>query len=249
MSVGSSTLSGAASGAALGSVAGPWGVAIGGVVGAGAGLVMGLSDKKKRDKAAALAKQRPVYTIPKEVYANKAKLEAWSKDPRAAGFNIAENQIGQSQAAALRSTQQGAGSSADALSQVGDIQKNTQNQYGQLAAMGAQQQRSYRSELLGANNDLAAYKDMKFDVNQMQPYRTNFEQNQKLQDQNRMDNQNMVNDVQSLAASGTSAMGGVNTRKKTRQSTPSIQQVPYSPLAPNSNYQYSGGNSNSIYNF
>ncbi len=215
MSVGSSTLSGAASGASLGAAAGPYGALIGGVVGAGAGLLGGLSEKKKRDKAAALAAQRPVSNIPKEVYANKAKLEAWSKDPRAAGFNIAENQIGQSQAAALRSTQQVSGSSADALSQVGDIQKNTQNQYGQLAAMGAQQQRGYRSELLGANNDLAAYKDMKFDVNQMQPYRTAFEQNQKLQDQNRMDNQNMVNDVQSLAASGASAYDKYGRKKKT----------------------------------
>jgi phage tail tape-measure protein len=52
MSVGGDTLSGAASGAALGSAFGPWGTAIGGVVGAGAGLISGLDKKKKRDDAA-----------------------------------------------------------------------------------------------------------------------------------------------------------------------------------------------------
>jgi len=205
MSVGSDTLSGAAAGASMGSMAGPIGTAIGGGVGAIAGLIGGASKKKKRDQAAALAAQRPQYEIPKEIYANKAKLEAWSKDPRAAGFGIAENQIGQAQAQAVRASQQGAGSSADALSQVGNIQKNTINQYGQLAAMGAQQQRGYRTELLGANSDLAGYKDMKFDVNKMQPYRQNVERSDKLIDENRMDNQNIVNDAQAIGALGANA--------------------------------------------
>lgn len=252
MSVGSSTLSGAASGAALGSVAGPWGTAIGGVVGAGVGLVGGLSAKKKREKAAAEAAKRPEYKIPKEIFQNKAMYEAMAKSSRIAGQDQVEKQIGQTEARALDASQKAAGSSADALSAVGNIQQNTLDQQGQLAAMGQQYQAQNKDKLVAARSDLADYKQQAFDYNKNSPWQTKFAQSQKLEDQNRMDNQNVVNDVQALSAMGKSAVGKTNVKRKTNQYNPLLSN---SPLASNTNpatsksYQYGNGNPNSFYTF
>lgn len=231
MSVGSSTLSGAASGAALGSVAGPWGTAIGGVVGAGAGLIGGLSAKKKRDKAAKAASVRPEYQIPQEIYQNKAMYEAMANSSRIPGQAQIEKQIGQSQTQSINASQKAAGSSADALAAVGGIQQNTLDQYGNLAAMGAQYQAQNKDKLAASRDDLADFKQQEFNYNKNQPWQIAFAQNQKLQDQNRMDNQNVVNDVQSLAASGSSALGKYNRKK-----APKSGSSPYSPFGGSGNY-------------
>lgn len=251
MSVGSSTLSGAATGASLGSIAGPWGTAIGAVGGAAVGLIGGLSGKKKRDAAAKAAADRPEYRIPKEVYQNKAMYEAMAKSSRVPGQDQIEKQIGQTEARSLNASQRAAGSSADALSAVGNIQQNTLDQQGQLAAMGQQYRAQNMDKMAASRENLADYKQQSFDYNKNQPYQIAFAQNQKLQDQNRMDNQNMVNDVQALSAMGGKAVGGINTKKK--QST---QSLPYSPLASNTNpamssnnYRYGNGNPNSFYTF
>ncbi len=230
MSVGSDTLAGAASGAALGSVAGPWGTLAGGVVGAGAGLISGFSKKKKRDKAAADAKKRPEYQIPQEVFQNQAMYDAMSKSSRVPGQDQIEKQIGQLQTQSLNASQKAAGSSADALSAVGNIQQNTLGQYGQLAQMGAEYQMQNKDKLANARNNTADFRQQAFDYNKNQPWQIAFGQNQKLQDQNRLDNQNVVNDVQALSAMGSSAYDKYGKKKKASYS-------PYSSNATSPTYQ------------
>lgn len=228
MSVGSDTLSGAASGAALGSVAGPWGTVIGGAVGGIAGFIGGEGKKKKRDAAAAAASKRPDYQIPKEVFQNQEMYKAMANSSRVPGQSYIENQIGQNTAQALNASQKAAGSSADALSAVGNIQQNANNQYNELGLAGAQMQFANKDKLAQANNDVADYRQQQFDYNQNQPYQIAFAQNQKLQDQNRQDNQNTVNDVQSLYMTGTNALGGgKGSKKKVLNSNPALPTYNY----------------------
>lgn len=243
MSVGSSVLSGAASGAAAGSVAGPWGTVIGGVVGAGVGLFTGESAKKKRDKAAS-AVQRPTYQIPQQIFQNQAMYEAQANSSRVPGQENIEKQIGQLQSQSLNASQKAAGSSADALAAVGQTQQNTLNEYGNLAQMGAQYQLQNKDKLAQARETTADYQQQAFDYNKNEPYQQAYAYNQKLQDQNRQDNQNMVNDVQALSALGTSAIGNSYDkygRKKT-SSSPAISPNP-SNGGP---YQYGTGGYNSF---
>lgn len=244
MSVGGDTLSGAASGAALGSSILPgWGTAIGAVVGAGAGLISGESKKKKRD-AAAKAVQRPTYQIPQEIFQNQAMYEAQANSSRVPGQENIEKQIGQLQSQSLNASQKAAGSSADALAAVGQTQQNTLDQYGNLAQMGAQYQLQNKDKLAQARETTADYQQQAFDYNKNEPYQQAYAYNQKLQDQNRQDNQNMVNDVQALSALGTSAIGSSYDkygRKKT-SSSPAISPNP-SNGGP---YQYGTGGYNSF---
>ncbi len=228
MSVGSDTLSGAASGASLGAVAGPWGAAIGGVVGAGAGLIMGESNKKKRD-AAAKAAQRPDYVIPKEVFQNQAMYQAMANSSRVPGQSQIENNINQNTSQAINASQKAAGSSADALSAIGNIQQNANNQFGDLGIAGAQLQLANKDKLAQANNDVADYKQQAFDYNQNQPYQQKYAYSQKLQDQSRQDNNNIAGDVQQLGFSVSNGYDkyGNKTKKQSSNSLSMPNQTIY----------------------
>lgn len=219
MSVGGDTLSGAATGASAGAMFGPYGAAIGGVVGAGAGLISGLGKKKKRDEAEALAKNRPQYQIPKEVFQNQAMYEAMSKSSRVPGQAYIENQIGQNQATALNAAQRSAGSSADALAALGGIQANTNNQQNQLAQMGLEYQAANKDKLAQANLEMADYRQQEFDYNKNQPWQINFAKSQKLNDQSIQDNQNMVADAQALGMVGSSLANSKSTKKPSTKPT------------------------------
>lgn len=243
MSVGSSVLSGAASGAAAGSAAGPWGTLIGGVVGAGVGLFSGEEQKKKRD-AAAKAVQRPTYQIPQQIFQNQAMYEAQANSSRVPGQENIEKQIGQLQSQSLNASQKAAGSSADALAAVGQTQQNTLNEYGNLAQMGAQYQLQNKDKLANARETTADYQQQAFDYNKNEPYQQAYAYNQKLQDQNRQDNQNVVNDVQALGAMGSSALGSTN-----RSSYDKYGRKKTTSPSPTNGFTYSNGDPNSIYNF
>lgn len=244
MSVGGDTLSGAASGAALGSSILPgWGTAIGAVVGAGAGLISGESKKKKRD-AAAKAVQRPTYQIPQQIFQNQAMYEAQANSSRVPGQENIEKQIGQLQSQSLNASQKAAGSSADALAAVGQTQQNTLNEYGNLAQMGAQYQLQNKDKLANARETTADYQQQAFDYNKNEPYQQAYAYNQKLQDQNRQDNQNVVNDVQALGAMGSSALGSTN-----RSSYDKYGRKKTTSPSPTNGFTYSNGDPNSIYNF
>lgn len=241
MSVGSSVLSGAASGAALGSAAGPWGTLIGGVAGAGVGLFTGEEQKKKRDDAAK-AVRRPDYQIPQQIFQNQAMYQAMANSSRVPGQENIEKQIGQLQTQSINASQKASGSSADALAAVGGTQQNTLNEYGNLAQMGAQYQMQNKDKLAEARETTADYQQQAFDYNKNQPYQLAYAYNQKLQDQNRQDNQNMVNDAMALGAMGTNAGGNRSAYDKygaKKTTSPS----------PTNGFSYGNGNPNSIYNF
>lgn len=236
MSVGSDTLSGAASGAALGtSILPGWGTAIGAVGGAVVGLISGEGKKKKRDAAAA-AVHRPDYQIPQEVFQNQAMYQAMANSSRVPGQSQIENNINQNTSQALNASQKAAGSSADALAAVGNIQQNANNEFGKLGIAGAQLQLANKDKLAQANNDVADYRQQAFDYNQNQPYQIAFAQNQKLQDQNRQDNQNTTNDVQQLSFSLSNGYSQNGNKKKSANSMrTSLPTYDYTSYANNLN--------------
>lgn len=231
MSVGSDTLSGAASGASLGAVAGPWGAVIGGVVGGVAGLISGESKKKQRD-AAAKAAVRPDYQIPQEVFQNQAMYQAMANSSRVPGQSQIENNINQNTSQALNASQKAAGSSADALAAVGNIQQNANNEFGNLGIAGAQLQLANKDKLAQANNDVADYKQQAFDYNQNQPYQQKYAYSQKLQDQSRQDNNNIAPDVQQLGFSVSNGYDkyGNKIGKKTSTSLPTYNYQSYNDV-------------------
>jgi len=201
---------------------------IGGVVGGAAGLIGGLSKKKKRDEAAKNV-HRPDYQIPQEVFQNQAMYEAMAKSSRVPGQANIENQIGQNTAQSINASQKAAGSSADALASVGKIQQNALNQYGQLGQMGAEFQQQNIDKLAAARGETADYRQQAFDYNKNQPYQIAFGQNQKLQDQNRQDNQNITNDVQALGMIADDQYDKYGNKKKKSSSYSPFSSTATSP--------------------
>src|ERR1700755_2248261 len=101
----SEILSDAGKGAALGALAGPEGALIGGVVGAGYGLVSGLFQKKKGN---ALLKQNqyPTEAIPPAELANQQAAQNMANEGMpSAQYQAANKNIQRQQAAAIAASQ------------------------------------------------------------------------------------------------------------------------------------------------
>lgn len=150
-------LSGAASGASMGSVAGPWGTVIGGVLGAGVGLIS--ANEKNKD--------RPEYKIPQEVYQNLSLAE------KNALVGLPEEQVQQylsrldkSQAYALSNMTD----TKSGLAGVAAINQQQNNALADLRTADAAARKANEKELMNQRQIVADYTDQKYQLNQLNPY-------------------------------------------------------------------------------
>ncbi len=166
-------------------------------------LIGGLMNSSKAKK---INTTRPQYEIPKEIFQNQAMYEAMANSSRVPGQSYIENQIGQNTAQAVGASQRAAGSSADALSAVSNINQNAQNMYTNLGMQGAELQNQAKDKLAGSRETVADYRQQEFDYNKNQPYLQRMKQKQKYEDQKRQNYSNMSNDIHEFGMS-MSSMG------------------------------------------
>jgi hypothetical protein len=109
----------------------------------------------------------PNYNIPSEVSQNQsmAALMAMSGMPMEQ-YNIAKNNIGESQQFGLNAIKTRGGSIADVNALVGETNKAT----GNLDAVNAQQKIANEQGLMKANDVMAQYQDKSYDINRLQRY-------------------------------------------------------------------------------
>lgn len=194
--------SGAAAGASLGSIVPGFGTVVGGLVGAGVGLISGLSQKKK---ANALLKnnQYPNAVVPQAEMQNKTMAEnqalgglpsvtyqnAMKDIDRQRNQAIAGNQDRRSGMQGIAATQQNADDA-------------TQNLNSQDAVQRIQNQRT----LYGVNSQVGAYQDKAADWNQRNKYNQNYAYGMSLLGQG---NQNIISGIDSGVA-GIMRSGALN---------------------------------------
>lgn len=163
-----------------------------------------------KKKAKGMDDTRPEYRRPKEVDQEVAMRAAMAKSSRLPGQSQIENQIGQSQAQNLSALQQGAGSSADILSNIGGIQQNTMNQLGNLAAMGAEYRAANQNAYIDALRNRADYKQQEFDYNKNQEFEWRRAQKQKYMDAAMNNVNNISSDIHEFGMSmGSMGMGSM----------------------------------------
>lgn len=162
--------SGAASGAALGtSIVPGWGTLVGGIVGAGVGLITGNSQKNKAK--ALLGQGRPTQQVPLAVRENQdiARNQALQGLP--------SQQYEQAMKNIQRQTNQAIASSQDrraGIGLIGSIQQRQNDAVGQLDAQSAAARQQNIKQLLGVNNTVGGYQNQAFDWNQKQKYQQNY---------------------------------------------------------------------------
>lgn len=164
--IGSGALSGAAAGTAI---APGWGTLIGGVVGAGEGLITGEEQKSKANKL--LGQPRPGYNIPKEALDNQqiAQNLALTGLPSAQYEQAMKNIQRQSNQAISSAQDRRAG-----IGLIGTIQQKANDATGNLDAQNAEARRKNIGTLLQQNQNVAGYRDKQFDWNQKQKYQQNY---------------------------------------------------------------------------
>lgn len=208
-----SILGDATTGASLGSVIPGVGTLVGGLGGAALGVVSGLFGKKKANNILA-NNPRPTEAIPSEVLANQqiaqgAALQGMPSEQ----YDQAQKNIQRNQSAALTaaSTTPGGG-----VRNIGAIQQASNDASGQLNAESAEMRRQNISQLLGANNQVASWKDKLFDWNERQKYIQQYNYGMGLLGQS---NQNLLSGADKLlgTAAGAAASGlfGSNGTSKT----------------------------------
>ena len=180
-------------GASLGSVVPGLGSLIGGVVGAGVGLISGVSQKNKA-KSLLAKEQFPTYSIPREALANQqiAQQNALIGTP-SAQYNQAMKDIKESTNQAISNAQ----SRNAGLGYIGAAQQNENNAVGKLGAQSVAQRLANEKVLMGANTAVAGYRDKQFQINQMQKYQQNYNYAMGLLGAG---NQNIVHGVDALGA-------------------------------------------------
>jgi hypothetical protein len=167
----SQILSDAGTGASIGAFAGPEGALVGGVLGAGVGLVSGLFQKKK---ANALLKQNPYPTqaIPVDELANQQQAERMADEGMpSAQYQQAQKNIQRQQAQAIASQQDRRLGGAN----VGAIQAQANDASGNLDAQSAQIRRQNQLNLQNVNSTVADARQKAFDWNGKGKYLQNYQ--------------------------------------------------------------------------
>jgi hypothetical protein len=201
----SQILSDAGAGASIGALAGPEGALIGGVAGAGYGLVSGLFQKKK---ANALLKQNPYPTqsIPVDELANQQQAERMADEGTpSAQYQQAQKNIQRNQAAAIAAQQDRRLGGANA----GAIQAQTNDATGNLDAQSALTRRQNQLNLQTVNSGVADARQKAFDWNGKGKYLQNYQYGMSLLGQG---NANIVSGADKLLGSFTqgAASGAFN---------------------------------------
>lgn len=163
-------LSGVESGASVGSLFGPVGTGIGAVAG---GLLSGITGLIQKHKANALLSQtkRPTYSIPNEVLQNQkqAELNANTGLPSEQYQQAMKNINRQQNQALQRATDRRGG-----LLAVAGTQQAGNDAALKLDVANAQARLNNQRTLYGVNNQVAAYRDKAFNINELQPYQQQY---------------------------------------------------------------------------
>lgn len=176
------------------------------------GLVSGITGLIQKHKANQLLArtQRPTYAIPDEVLQNQkmAQLNAATGLP-SEQYNQAMQNIQRQQNSAI----QRASDRRGGLLAVAGAQQTGTDANLKLDVSNAQARLNNQKTLYGVNNNVAAYRDKAFQINQMQPYQQQYNYGMQLLGQG---NQNLFSGIDKLAA-GTgklldgSSKGGSST--------------------------------------
>jgi hypothetical protein len=167
----SQILSDAGTGASIGALAGPEGALIGGVLGAGVGLVSGLFQKKKAKQVLG-QNPYPTQTVPAEELANQQAAQRMADEGMpSAQYIQAQKNIQRQQAAAIADQQNRRLGGAN----VGAIQEQTNDATGNLDAQSAMIRRQNQLNLQTVNSGVAGYKQSAFDWNQKNRYLQNYQ--------------------------------------------------------------------------
>lgn len=164
--IGGDALKGAGEGAALGSIIPGVGTVIGGAAGAVIGGAVGFFQKKK---ANALLKQNPYPTqnVPVDELENQQQAEQMADEGMpSAQYQQAQKNIQRQQAAAIAANQDRRMGGAN----IGAIQTQTNDAFGNLDAQSAQIRRQNQLNLQTVNSQVAVYRDKVFDWNSKQKY-------------------------------------------------------------------------------
>lgn len=179
--------------------------------GAGAGITQGISglvsgitglvQKHKANELLARTK-RPTYAIPGEIMQNQkqAELNANTGLP-SEQYQQGMQNIARQQNAAL----QRAGDRRGGLLAVAGTQQQGNDATLKLDVANAQARLNNQKTLYGVNNQVAAYKDKAFNINEMQPYQQNYSYGMNLLGAG---NQNLLAGVDKVAAGAGRLFGG-----------------------------------------
>lgn len=170
-SVGADTLSDAGKGAALGSLAGPEGALIGGVVGAGYGLVSGLIQKNKAKK---LLAQNPYPNMPvpaEELAAQQEAQNMATEGMPSAQYQQANKNIQRQQAAAIADAQ----NRRSGVAGTPAIQQETNDATANLDANSAAIRQRNQLNLQTVNSQVAGFRNQAFDWNSKNKYLQNYQ--------------------------------------------------------------------------
>lgn len=226
-SVWGSVGSGALSGAAAGSVIGPWGTVVGGVIGAGAGLIEGENQKKKANSLLAANQYRQM-GIPREELENQqiARNQALQGLP-SQQYQQAMQNIQRQQQMALR----GAQDRRAGIGLVGSVQQGADDAQGRLDAANANARLQNQRQLMSVNNQVAAYRGQDWRQNEANRSR-NYDYGMQLLGAG---NANIMGGIDTGLATLTSAYGnglfGGEARRGAASSTPGLSSI-NSQIAP-----------------
>lgn len=173
---GSDALKGAGTGATIGSIIPGVGTAVGAVAGGLIGGLTGLFQKKKGNQ---ILKQNPYPTesLPPELDTNqRLAQQAATEGMPSEQYQAAERDIQRNQAASL----QAATDRRSGVQSAGAIVQASNDATGNLNAKSAEMRRQNLDRLLGANKDIASYRDRLFDWNQKNKYLQNYQYGQSL---------------------------------------------------------------------
>ena len=174
---------------------------------AASGLAQGISGLFQSARAKKLASQnvRPVYQIPDEIKANKELAQIYANQGMPSEqMAQAQKGIGRSQAASLAASADKRGG----LATIAGIQDASQNAQANLAAQSAAMRMQNIRGLMGANAQLAQYRDKAFDYNQAQKYQENAAAARALQAAGTQNIQQGLSGFLSGASTGLSLLGG-----------------------------------------
>lgn len=236
--VGAGALSGATAGLALG----PWGAAVGGLVGGGISLVSGLSQKKKAHDLLNQNKY-PIYQIPKAIKDNLTNAQAQANTGLPSQtYNNAAKDIQRNQVATLLSAQR----TRKGLPAIVDAQGKTNDAFGKLNAADASARVANEKQLYGINAQYGNYENSAFNWNQKNKYEENRQYGMQLLGAG---NQNFTGGLDKIggALALFAGSGGFRGRKKYNQGdivdsthTPSWYGSDQLPASPYAESDYSG---------
>lgn len=154
--------------------------------------------------------KRPKYEIPNEVR-SQVGISKRLANSNMAGYGLAQQNIGLSQANMIEATRQGAGGG---LGNVATIQAGSNQAYQQLGAQNSQYNVQMQENLKSSLGMLAQYKDKQWQLNKFAPYKDAYN---RAQGQIQGGNQNIntgLSGASSLLTAKLQADAGANTFEK-----------------------------------